>query len=297
MWPKSRATSIPCRPSWTVSDARSPLYGPANQCPMAADAQRGRVLKWLEKVVPSTNHNSVAEARHDNTGEWLTGGEEWKRWINGNPDPKSQFLWIYGIAGAGKTFLACTMIKKVGSHVREHGKKQGLAYAYYYCYHGRKTDERDEAVNLLRSLITQLCGTSKRIPVILNDLFDSHHEPTVSDLLDCLEAVLTQFSTAYVVVDAVDESDPRPKLVDVLSRLASEKRFAKIRLAATSRDYPEIRKAFEPRSAAISMANSKVTEDIRKYVTNRLKDEKCQRWPQGLRDKIAIKVPSNAQGM
>jgi hypothetical protein len=255
------------------------------------------VLKWLERVDPSTNHNRAAETRHDNTGEWLTGGEEWKHWISGNPDPKSQFLWIYGIPGAGKTFLACSMIKRVSSHVKAHGKTQGLASAYYYCYHGRKSDEKDEAVNLLRSVISQLCATSKSIPVILNDLFDSHREPSLSDLLDCLEAALMKFSTAYVVVDAVDESDPRPKLIGVLSKLASETRFAKIRLAATSRDYPEIRKAFEPRSTSVSMANSKVTDDIRKYVKNRLKDERCERWPQELRDKIALEVPINARGM
>jgi hypothetical protein len=273
------------------------LYGPPNQYPVAADAQRVTVLNWLEKVDPSTHHNSANEARHDNTGEWLTGGEQWKTWIKGNSDRKSQFLWIYGIPGAGKTFLACSMIKKVGSHVREHGKSQRLASAYYYCYHGRKADEKDEAVNLLRSVISQLCRTSKCIPVILNELFESCREPTVNDLLDCLEAVLTQFSTAYVVVDAVDESDPRPKLIGVLSKLVSEQRFAKIRLAATSRDYLEIRNAFAPRSTSISMANFKVTEDIRKYVTDRLKDEKCQRWPQDLRNKIILRVPDNAQGM
>jgi hypothetical protein len=45
------------------------------------------------------------------------------------------------------------------------------------------------------------------------------------------------------------------------------------------------------------MANSKVTDDIRKYVKNRLKDERCERWPQELRDKIALEVPINARGM
>ena len=259
------------------------------------------MLKWLERVDPSTNHNRVAKTRHDNTGEWLTGGDDWKCWIDGNGDHKSQFLWIYGIPGAGKTFLACSMIKNVSSHVKAHGKAHGktqlLASAYYYCYHGRKSDEKDEAMNLLRSVISQLCATSKKIPVILNDRFDSRHQPDLSDLLDYLEAVLTGFSTAYVVVDAVDESDPRSTLIDVLSRLASETRFAKIRLAATSRDYPEIRKAFEPRSVSINMANSKVTDDIRKYVTIRLKDERCQGWPKKLRDKIVREVPTNAQGM
>lgn len=255
------------------------------------------MLRWLEKVDPSKNHNRAAETRHDNTGEWLTGGEEWKRWINGGPDPKSQFLWIYGIPGAGKTFLACSMIKKVAAHVKDHGKIQGSAYAYYYCYHGRKSDEKDEAVNMLRSVISQLCAASRSIPVILNEAFNSGHEPTVSDLLDCLEAALAHFATAYVVVDAVDESDPRPKLIEVLSRLASDKRFARLRLAATSRDYLEIRKAFEPRSIAISMANAKVTDDIAKYVKGRLKGDKYQDWPQKLRDDVAARLPVMAQGM
>lgn len=183
------------------------------------------------------------------------------------------------------------MVERVRNHTRTDKK---LGFAYYYCYHGRN---HDETVPFLTWIIGQFCRASDYIPVILNDLFRSGCDPTIKDLLDCLEAVLTRFTAAYVVVDAIDESSPRENLLKVLSELGSNERFGKLRLATTSREYADIENAFKPRSVAMSMSNAGVMEDIRTFVTSQLQDPKYEPWGTALRKEVADILPPRARGM
>jgi hypothetical protein len=254
-------------------------------------SQRAEVYKWLEQVNPSKNHNNARQLHKKATGQWLTHTNQWKNWIDGASDPKSRFLWLHGIPGAGKTILAYTMVDQVRTRAKAD-TSQG--FAFYYCYHGRN---RDEAVPFLTWVICQLCRQSEFIPVILTELFRHGCEPTVEDLLDCLEAILTRFRHAYIVVDAIDESNPRKNIISVLSDLGSSKRFTKIRLAVTSREYQDIEHAFKPRSVAMSMSNTGVRDDIRKYIELTLQDHQYASWDRGLREAVASLVPEKADGM
>ncbi|KAK4032460.1 hypothetical protein C8A01DRAFT_20467 [Parachaetomium inaequale] len=254
-------------------------------------SQRAEVYKWLEQVNPSKNHNNARQLHKKETGQWLTRTDQWKNWIDGAPDPKSRFLWLHGIPGAGKTVLAYTIIEQVRARAKADNSQ---GFAFYYCYHGRN---KDEAVPFLTWVICQLCRQSECIPVILTELFRHGCEPTVEELLDCLEAILTRFRQAYVVVDAVDESNPRKNMIGVLSDLGSNKRFAKIRLAVTSREYQDVEHAFKPRSVAMSMANTGVKDDIRRCVELTLQDPQYASWGRELRDVVAHLVPEKADGM
>jgi hypothetical protein len=187
--------------------------------------------------------------------------------------------------------MAYTMIQQVRARTKTD---KSLGYAYYYCFHGRN---RDESVPFLRWIICQLCRESDFIPVILNDLFDEGLEPSIPDLLDCLEAVLSRFQTAYIVLDAVDESSPRKDLLNILANLGSHPRFAKIRLAVTSREYQDVETVFKPRAVSVSMSNPGVEEDIKKYVASALRDHQYEGWGSKLRNTVAATVPAMAQGM
>jgi hypothetical protein len=74
----------------------------------------------------------------------------------------------------------------------------------------------------------------------------------------------------YLVVDAVDESRPRDKLLLLLEALVTDPRFCKIRLITTSRMYHDIESALIRLSSPISMSNEEVDKDIRTFVTSKL---------------------------
>ena len=132
----------------------------------------------------------------------------------------------------------------------------------------------------------------------LAEAYNSGCEPTVGELLGCLEAVVGRFAGGvYVVVDAVDESAPRAGLVKVLGMLATEGRFKGLRLAVTSREYQDIEAVLGPRGVGLSMANGGVGDDIRRFVVGRLEEEGFRAWGSELRGKVADVLPVKAKGM
>jgi hypothetical protein len=257
----------------------------------AVEDQQDKIYKWLEKVNPSRNHNDAKRLIQKNTGLWIFEAAEWKSWADAKS--QSRLFWVHGIPGAGKTILAHTMIERVRP-LASTDRKKGLAY--YYCYHARN---KDETVPFLMWVLSQLCRASGHIPGSLTKLYGTGCEPTVGDLLRCLEAALASFEVAYVVVDAIDESKPPTDIVKALSILATEPRFTKIRLAITSREHTDIERAFHnARFASMSLTNNVgVIKDISDYVTTTLRQERYHIWGEELRIQVAGQVAEKAHGM
>ncbi|KAH6624038.1 hypothetical protein B0J18DRAFT_166753 [Chaetomium sp. MPI-SDFR-AT-0129] len=256
--------------------------------------QRGELYHWLEQnqINPSSLHNAAIQLHESRTGQWIFGSNEWKAWADG-PEGTRRLLWIHGIPGAGKTVLASGMVEKVkGFDAGDRTKK--TAAAYYYCHHGRNMDE---AAPFLKWILSQFCRKSGYIPEGLRELHSSGLEPTTNALLDCLEAVLGQFRRAYIVLDAVDESSPRQKLLKLLVALGSEQRFSALRLAVTSREYADVESSFQGVSIPLGMDNPGVREDIATFTDSSLKDDPYKRWPADLRGKVATAVNAKSHGM
>src|SRR5207245_11314835 len=76
-------------------------------------------------------------------------------------------------------------------------------------------------------------------------------------------------------LDAIDESMPRMDILKILRDLITDPRFPKIRVLATSREYPDIEESMKGISASISMMNPLLDEDIRLFV--QLQDRKSTR--------------------
>ncbi|RDW79079.1 uncharacterized protein DSM5745_05931 [Aspergillus mulundensis] len=89
---------------------------------------------------------------HQNTGLWLTEGDEFKDWLgsrNGKP-------WLSGIPGAGKTVLAGLMIQECLAATQYVGSNKGCCF--FFCDY--KELESLEEVNILSCLASQLARQS-----------------------------------------------------------------------------------------------------------------------------------------
>jgi hypothetical protein len=117
-------------------------------------------------------------------------------------------------------------------------------------------------------------------------------------LLDILESVLKSCGLVYIVIDALDESMPRHDLLKVVRDLATDPRFSKIQLLATSREYLDIERIMEDKSVGIPMANDLVNEDIRTYLRVHLhSNARFSRWPEELLLEVEEAVCLGAKGM
>ncbi|KAI9157949.1 Vegetative incompatibility protein [Paramyrothecium foliicola] len=254
-----------------------------------SDSERHEVLKWLEQINPSTLHNEAYKKHELRTSIWLISSLEWKSWLDeSSPD---KFLWIYGIPGSGKTVLASFIVEQLK---KLYGGDNDYQCAYYYCHY---THNRDEATSLLRWAISQICRRNKWVPHQLKDLYDLGCDTSIPDLENVLEAVLERLQVFYLVIDAVDESIPRSDLLSLIATLAVDKRFQKIRVLATSRQYFDIERMFSGISTSISMSNPLVDADIRWFVRDKLASSyRLQRWKH-MFGEIEDTLVAKAQGM
>lgn len=248
--------------------------------------------RWLEQINPSSAHNAAGHLHESQTGQWVVRTKEWQAWANEPVGRAPRLLWIHGIPGAGKTVLAYSMIEQVKA-AASADRTKSTAAVYYYCHHGRN---KDETASFLSWIVSQLCRKSDYIPEGLMDLYNEASEPTIKNLLDCLEAVVAKYQRVYVVLDAVDESNPRKNLLKALVALGSEQRFSALRLTVTSREYEDIEAELKPRSISLSMNNRGVYEDISTYTDSTLNESTYRSWGP-LRAAVAKVINEKAHGM
>jgi len=214
---------------------------------------------------------------------------EWTGWLAA----MHRCLWIHGIPGAGKTILASWLIEEVQKHCKQ--SKEQSTYAYYYCYFGHN---QDEAMPFLRWIISQLLRQAEAVPALVYDLFKRGGEPSIAELLESLEKALQSLDVAYILIDAIDESNPRSDILEIIEDLATDPRFSKIQILVTSREYSDIERAMKRISVPVSMSNSLVEEDIRIHVRSTLHSNiKFQRWPSYLLTEVEYAVSTQAKGM
>ena len=254
------------------------------------DKQRQEVYSWLQQTDPSPLHHLARKLYEPGTGNWMLRHPEWTTWLQG----KQRCLWIHGIPGAGKTVLMSYLITQAQQYC-DQSQDGKAACVYYYCHYGH---DQEETVPFLRWLINQLCREANGVPGSVYKMYKYGGEPSLVDLLNALEEVSQKFELVYVVVDAIDESKPREDLLKVFRDLATDLRFAKIQLLASSREYIDIEKVMEDFSVSLSMANGFVQDDIRIHVRHEMNSNpKFTRWPQDLRDEVEEAVSIGARGM
>ena len=253
------------------------------------DQERREILKWLVTTDPSSNHNAAFHLHEPHTGKWFFGSPEYKDWLTGS----TSHLWLHGIPGAGKTVLLSSIVEKVQDYCKSQTPKD-IACAYYYCYFHRS---QDEAPHMLRWVLSQLCRQSNFVPDEVQELFHNGTEPGIPQLISALSAVLHRFRRVYVLVDALDESLDRRKLLNVLKTLMSSN-FRKLRVLAMSRKEQDIEQALQNISCDISLSNARVDEDIRLYVHNIIRnDQRFMGWSSSLRNDVEDSLVGGAKGM
>jgi hypothetical protein len=247
------------------------------------------VYEWYQDTNPSSSHNAAKGLYERKTGDWMFRTPSWEDWVN----TRIRALWIHGIPGAGKTVLASHIIEATLRICEAKDKR--TTCIYYYFYHGHN---QDESVSFLRWLVSQLLRAADIVPTLALKAYTQKWEPDTSLLLDVLHAALGFFDRVYVAIDALDESQLRHNLLRVLSVLATDPRFLKIQLLATSREYSDIELQMCRFSKALSMSNSLVEADIKTYVAAKIMAEpKFQRWPSDLRADVETTLSTGAKGM
>ncbi|PTD03484.1 hypothetical protein FCULG_00012821 [Fusarium culmorum] len=227
-----------------------------------AEKRISEVLSSIESAGNQTKHAVMSIAsdrrkhRHPGTGAWLLNSPAFQEWKLG----LRQHLWLYGLAGCGKTVLSMTIL----DHLLQIDTHTTLAFFFDF------SDTRKQKLeNLLRSLAVQLYCTGNEAARRLDSLFTSHddgrRQPDTNALSAYVDTMIRTAGKVFVIINALDECTAREELLQWLKHLASRK----AQLIVTGRPESEFQSAI-PRSFGkrncVQLDKNVINSDIRSYV-------------------------------
>jgi hypothetical protein len=179
---------------------------------MASDHHFAKIERWLSPPDHSTNANLARKRCHPGTGTWLLNSPAFQEWKFGS----RQRLWLYGLAGCGKTILSTTIL----DHLLQIDTHTTLAFFFDF------NDARKQKLeDLLRSLAVQLYHTGNEAARRLDSLFtyhdDGRRQPDTNALSACVDTMIQTTGKVFVIIDALDECTTREELLHWIRCLAS----------------------------------------------------------------------------
>ncbi|KAJ4247811.1 hypothetical protein NW762_013020 [Fusarium torreyae] len=257
---------------------------------MESKQHLAKIEDWLSPPDYSTNTNLARAQRHPGTGSWMLDSVPFQEWKLGS----RQNLWLYGLAGCGKTILSTTIL----DHVLSLGAHPTLAF--YFDFNDPKKQTLE---GLLRSLALQLYRTDEQAARRLDDIFVVHNngmrQPDTATLSSYISSTVQASGDLIIVLDALDECTMKRELVFWIEGLVS----SKVQFIVTGRPEADFKSAlprlFDKRNC-ILLDNRAVDADIRSYVMATLvqrPDFVEKKLPLGLLNEIRDKIGNGADGM
>jgi hypothetical protein len=240
----------------TIRDAQS----------LQLDAQKLQqhhiIMQWLSPTDFPAQQHDIITRRQERTGQWFLDTPEFKSWLEGS----DKTLFCPGIPGAGKTMMAAIAI----NHLCRTAGGDNIGVAYLFCSYKAQADQ--SASNLFASLLKQLVQSRPNIAAPVTHIYDYHSKreskPSFDEILRILQSICSNYTTVYIVVDALDECvdtyGTRGRLIDKLRELQAR---PDVRLLFTSRFIPEITQKFQS-SPMLEVRASE--EDVRRFVVGHI---------------------------
>lgn len=225
-------------------------------------ARHNKLMEWISSTDFPTQQSDFIRRRQEGTGQWFLDAPEVGQWLR---RPK-ETLFCPGIPGAGKTMTAAITIDHLLKAVR--GDAAGVAYVY--CNYKTRSDQ--DAAALLAALIRQLVQAQPSIAEPVERLHEEHSKegtkPSLEEIFRVLQSVLANYSSVYIVVDALDECPEQDGTrCQFLAKLRELQSTTDLRLMVTSRFIPDVVNAF---SAALTLEVRASKEDVKRYVAGQI---------------------------
>jgi hypothetical protein len=249
-----------------------------------------KILEWISSTNFPAKQTDLINSRQKGTGLWFLDDPKFDNWIHGS----EQTLSCPGMPGAGKTMMAAITI----DHLHRTMQSDDVGVAYIYCNY--KAQEDQSATSLLAAVLKQLVQARPSIAEPMTRLYEQHAnkmtKPELEEISDALQSVLANYSSVYVVVDALDEcSDKDGTRSQLLAKLRDLQSKTDLRLMVTSRFVPDIENKF----GSVPTLEVRASDaDVRKFVEEQISRlHKCVHGDDQLKGLIQDKIAKAVDGM
>ncbi len=254
-------------------------------------ARRINIISWQSPVHPAESHETALTSHQLGTNDWFMESEEFKCWL----ESPSSSLWVSGLPGAGKTIMFANTVGYL--------RKYRLDWHLSYFYIDFRRNEAQEVVNIMGSLVAQICSQSNLFPDELEQAYDQSTSspgqrlrPTLS-LLSSVLMTVTVIHDVVLLVDALDECE-RPQ--DASAFLITLQHSCRnVRVLVTSRAHPEVQEGLQLYPGIRLEGHTKeVNRDIAFYINQRLENARQLQWlSESVKRDISSLLVEKSEGM
>ncbi|PNP80169.1 hypothetical protein FNYG_06492 [Fusarium nygamai] len=204
----------------------------------------------------------IRNSRCEGTGSWLVQDQQFADWADGK-DKSHQVLWLQGIPGAGKTFLASTAV--------DRAKDLGHSLFAFLSYrHDLKSP-----IPIYHSLIFQLASQDRDLRTVLCSTIMNTTKDMKRDLkgdskfaLNTFTKLLQAAGSTYITIDGLDEIDDCTQQVLLHLLLDELKSLPHVKLLISSRRVDRIERILKPVAMMLPI-DQKNSGCIESYVSHR----------------------------
>ncbi|PYI36155.1 NACHT domain protein [Aspergillus indologenus CBS 114.80] len=194
----------------------------------------------------------------DGSGAWLLRDKAFTRWLDfsaGTPP----VLWLQGIPGAGKTFLASLAVDK--ARTVAHTAFAFLSHTY---------SSSTSALSVLHSLIFQLGGRNEDMQDVLCHSTHDRIRSDVTVAVELLRDLLNCAGSAFLVVDGVDEIEELERGILLKQLLLLSEKCPETRVFISSRRESDIAAILEKIAESIRI-DKRNEEGIQAFISQQLR--------------------------
>ncbi|TFY72970.1 hypothetical protein EVG20_g53 [Dentipellis fragilis] len=225
-----------------------------------------KCYSWLAATSDPWIYQNAAQEKlsESSTGQWFFEDQRFMEW----KDQRHSSMWLYGKPGGGKTVLCSTIIKMLQDYT-----KSRTSCALVFFYFDFKDSAKQTFLDMLRSLLRQLCSQDLAASTVLKKLYADHdngaRQPSRQDLQATLGDILGCFDDVYIVLDALDECHEDDRNRCLLSFLESTmlNGHSSVHFLATSRNDPDIMECLEKATHVVNLGDQLMHGDIEAHLS------------------------------
>ncbi|OJJ01824.1 hypothetical protein ASPVEDRAFT_192125 [Aspergillus versicolor CBS 583.65] len=254
--------------------------------------QEMKVLDWISKETFESRHVDHLNRLQPDTGDWFLRSRQFKRFVGGIVTR----LFCPGMPGAGKTMISTLAIDFLR---REYQQDPMVAVCFLYFDYRIKYDNVTELLAIiLRQLAAQKLPLAEPVRLLFEKYGIRDSKPPLKEHILTLQAVLLQWKTVFLVVDAIDEcpssNSTRQAFLEDLHAIQAN---SKLRIMITSRPNPDIVGVMKYGGARFLEIRAR-DEDVKAYIKGRLrKSDGLAGQNSKLQRRIKRQITNAADGM